>query len=536
MLSPNSPIIDLYSRDIPIDPNGKILPWLWVVLLPFIDENRIISAVKLYENEMTEEEKRRNSFGFPLIFVDKDHLLGNYLQQQQQLQTTTTTTTHDNNDDNSNNVDNNDNKNDKGIYFSSDIGNGICGKLSINDDIMIEYGVDKFVKAPDRPVRAFESISSNRIYCLRYEFPEELAHVSRLLENVDLGDKILSDYDGIAHRPKLNKGKFNIADIAERMRDEKARQSAQRMILAGIGMTTNMSHDYTQNFQGGGQSFNQNYHSKYYNDNRQSSSSSSSSYINHQSAEFQQFNRRNEFESNNQRQGNNSYDNNDHRNLNEYNNNNNTRYSSNNYDRNRDRFNDRERYDNINYSRSSYNNYDRDRDYQHSRNTSQYQKDDRTRDEYSPHSYSNSNLSGNSNTNSNSNSRYSFNSRNTQNSWNNNPLNYSHSSNSFNQYHQQQLQKEQQQQQTPQPFSWRQPPPPPASVSSLSSSLVPQQLQQEENYSNQSLSRAPPLPNMFSHDPRLIRNNNSSSDGGSRSQISNNQINYTNSRDPRMRR
>jgi Xrn1 helical domain len=30
---------------VPCDPNGKPMPWLWVVLLPFIDERRLLEAL-----------------------------------------------------------------------------------------------------------------------------------------------------------------------------------------------------------------------------------------------------------------------------------------------------------------------------------------------------------------------------------------------------------------------------------------------------------------------------------------------------------
>jgi 5'-3' exoribonuclease 2 len=40
-----SPIIDFYPIEVPVDPNGKAMPWLWVVLLPFIDEDRLLAAM-----------------------------------------------------------------------------------------------------------------------------------------------------------------------------------------------------------------------------------------------------------------------------------------------------------------------------------------------------------------------------------------------------------------------------------------------------------------------------------------------------------
>jgi 5'-3' exoribonuclease 2 len=45
MLDEESPIIAFYPSQVPVDPNGKAMPWLWVVLLPFIDEERLISAM-----------------------------------------------------------------------------------------------------------------------------------------------------------------------------------------------------------------------------------------------------------------------------------------------------------------------------------------------------------------------------------------------------------------------------------------------------------------------------------------------------------
>lgn len=45
MTDPESPIIDFYPKDVLVDPNGKAMPWLWVVLLPFIEEERLLSAL-----------------------------------------------------------------------------------------------------------------------------------------------------------------------------------------------------------------------------------------------------------------------------------------------------------------------------------------------------------------------------------------------------------------------------------------------------------------------------------------------------------
>jgi hypothetical protein len=75
MVDPSSPIYDLYDSDAPIDPNGKHLPWLWVLLLPFVDERRVRSAFLGHKRGLTLEERRRNAFGCSVLFVHRTHAL-----------------------------------------------------------------------------------------------------------------------------------------------------------------------------------------------------------------------------------------------------------------------------------------------------------------------------------------------------------------------------------------------------------------------------------------------------------------------------
>lgn len=63
MQDKESPIIDFYPKDIACDPNGKAMPWLWVVLLPFIDQDRLLNALKPTEKEWSDYEKLCNARG-----------------------------------------------------------------------------------------------------------------------------------------------------------------------------------------------------------------------------------------------------------------------------------------------------------------------------------------------------------------------------------------------------------------------------------------------------------------------------------------
>ena len=69
MTNANSPIIDFYPRDFELDMNGKKMEWEAVVKIPFIDERRLLPAMKTREHLLSQPEKDRNEFGVSLRFA-----------------------------------------------------------------------------------------------------------------------------------------------------------------------------------------------------------------------------------------------------------------------------------------------------------------------------------------------------------------------------------------------------------------------------------------------------------------------------------
>ncbi|KAF2483293.1 XRN 5'-3' exonuclease N-terminus-domain-containing protein [Neohortaea acidophila] len=69
MTSPDSPVIDFYPRDFELDMNGKKQDWEAIVKIPFINEKRLLEAMKPKDAMLTPDEQQRNSFGVTMKFT-----------------------------------------------------------------------------------------------------------------------------------------------------------------------------------------------------------------------------------------------------------------------------------------------------------------------------------------------------------------------------------------------------------------------------------------------------------------------------------
>ncbi|KAK9740349.1 hypothetical protein RND81_03G028400 [Saponaria officinalis] len=79
MSDPDSPIIDFYPQDFDVDMNGKRYSYQGIAKLPFIDEVRLLAEIARVEHSLSDEEKRRNTTMFDMLFVGVSHPLSPYI-------------------------------------------------------------------------------------------------------------------------------------------------------------------------------------------------------------------------------------------------------------------------------------------------------------------------------------------------------------------------------------------------------------------------------------------------------------------------
>ncbi|XP_065219617.1 5'-3' exoribonuclease 1 isoform X2 [Planococcus citri] len=78
MTDVRSPIFDYYPCDFETDLNGKKNDWEAVVLIPFIEEKKLLAAMATCSDRLTDEEKERNSHGPMHVYTYSEENLGRY--------------------------------------------------------------------------------------------------------------------------------------------------------------------------------------------------------------------------------------------------------------------------------------------------------------------------------------------------------------------------------------------------------------------------------------------------------------------------
>mmetsp|Transcript_1366 Transcript_1366/g.2925 ORF Transcript_1366/g.2925 Transcript_1366/m.2925 type:complete len:1110 (+) Transcript_1366:218-3547(+) len=195
MCDEESPIIDFYPRDVPVDPNGKAMPWLWVVLLPFIEEDRLLDAMMPTMSKWTKDELLCNARGLDdgYLYVNKSNKLmtklTNVLAKGKTAKDPRTKLTN-------------------AQGFSGLVRPPLSNELHpIDEDIKVSLpdGAAK-IEEPGPDGLFSDDIDANMAVCVTFSEPTKLPHKSILLPGARPLPPSLTEEDKRIRRPRLGRG------------------------------------------------------------------------------------------------------------------------------------------------------------------------------------------------------------------------------------------------------------------------------------------------------------------------------------------
>ncbi|TDH73507.1 hypothetical protein CCR75_003718 [Bremia lactucae] len=186
MSDPKSPIIDFYPKEIPVDPNGKAMPWLWVVLLPFIDETRLLDAMKEPNEKLTEAETKRNArFGKEVIFFHTKCPVTTHCPTAEVTE----------------------------ALVIPNLSQSFNGRLHYIETLYFPIG--SVVPSPEKAQKHLMDIPNNQCYSFQYRLPPTRPHYSKILDGAKLPPSVLlTDNDRQIVIPFFGKANINIVDLA----------------------------------------------------------------------------------------------------------------------------------------------------------------------------------------------------------------------------------------------------------------------------------------------------------------------------------
>ncbi|KAL4984618.1 exoribonuclease 2 [Aspergillus falconensis] len=169
MTEPDSEIIDFYPEDFPVDLNGKKFAWQGVVLLPFIDEKRLLAAMSKKYPLLTEDEKARNAVGRDVLLLSESHplyqdLVSNFYSKKQGAPK---------------------------YKLNMRVSDGLAGKVEKNEAYIPHSSLVSSLEEYGMP-----SLEDDRSIMVNYEIPKSTnIHKSMLLRGVKFGPPALDNAD-----------------------------------------------------------------------------------------------------------------------------------------------------------------------------------------------------------------------------------------------------------------------------------------------------------------------------------------------------
>ena len=206
MTSNTSPIKDFYPKVFKYDPNGKGVRWLWVALLPFIDETRLLKAAREAEKKFDEDEVRRNKVRPDILAVHPESVGGRAIIQV---------------------VSSGKDLASQSCLMGKDTG-GVGGRYLKLGDSTLEVG--DYVKSPSK---RFASISNNEVVMCDFRLPELGTVSSKLLPGVRIPRPVLSQEDQRIIKPRLGRG-MDVSNVIQELRAERIAAGQCRSKFLGI--------------------------------------------------------------------------------------------------------------------------------------------------------------------------------------------------------------------------------------------------------------------------------------------------------------
>ncbi|SOV14061.1 exoribonuclease, putative [Plasmodium sp. gorilla clade G2] len=276
MLHKDSPIIDFYPHTFKEEENGKKFKYQWIILLPFVDKDRIIKHARPLHDTLNSDEKKRNRRGLNKIYVSSNHPLSktiaksikNYLKEVKEKESIKNEDIENLNNDerneanmddekkiidkknnNSNNNNNNDNNNNYNNTYDDYFKNmnltipittnrniNLFGYLNCKDEESDVHILKKIFK--------FSSNFSSTCNSAFYLQPEFEKHSSALLKNHIRPKNVLNVLDINNEERKL---RFNAP-------------AAKRMILNSLSNNHPQIYSFSKYNQSRNQEMNHHYH------------------------------------------------------------------------------------------------------------------------------------------------------------------------------------------------------------------------------------------------------------------------------------
>ena len=223
MLDKESPILDFYPTTVPVDPNGKAMPWLWVVLLPFIEEDRLLAAMSPTMAKWTKDELLCNARGMDdgYLYTHAAHPFAKKLLIVVDGKTATAPK----------------------IRLTDSAAHGVKGltgsvrpplsheMFSIGDEVSIPLPPKAHATSDINGVFS-DKLESNEVVVVAFTEPPKLSHKSILLPGVRVLPPVLKADDKIIRRPKLNRFGGTIANMGGSTNNQSHRQGYGSMNIS----------------------------------------------------------------------------------------------------------------------------------------------------------------------------------------------------------------------------------------------------------------------------------------------------------------